>query len=265
MNHHPTAIIDPKANVAEDTFIGPYCIIESGVCIGPGTRIDSHAKICSGTTMGSNCRVHAHAVLGEDPQYIGFDKGIDSGVSIGNDCVFREHTTIHRSIYEGKQTVLHDRVYMMVNSHVAHDCELHEGVILTNAALIAGHVTVGKNAYVGGGAAIHQYVRIGDGAMVGGLARITMDVAPFLMVSERDEVSGLNLVGLKRRGVSRHAIKALKDLYHILFEEQGNIRKLAAEQLESRAGNLPPEIKLFLEFFGGGKRGFCGVNLKSGK
>jgi UDP-N-acetylglucosamine acyltransferase len=153
----------------------------------------------------------------------------------------------------------------MVAAHVAHDCVLHDRVVLTNNVMLAGHVEVGQGAYVGGGAAIHQFVRLGKGSMTGGGARITQDVAPFLMVAERNELSGLNLLGLKRRGVPREVIREIKALFHLFFEQKGNIRAQAREALERLAPAAGSELHEFLSFFLEGKRGFAGVKLKSGR
>lgn len=143
----------------------------------------------------------------------------------------------------------------MAGVHLAHDVRLGDFVILANNVLLAGHVTVGERTFIGGGAAVHQFCRVGEGAMVAGLARITLDVAPFTMVAERDEVIGLNLVGLKRRALPRTTIQELKDLFRRVFYTPGNIRLIAAETLASQPV-WAAESRRFLEFFAGGKRGF---------
>jgi UDP-N-acetylglucosamine acyltransferase len=259
---HPTAIVDSNAKIGEAVEIGPYSIVENDVEIGANTRIADHVVVKKGTRIGTGCNVHSNCVIGDDPQYIGFNSSIRTGVVIGEGCTIRENVTIHRSIYEGKHTLIDNQVYLMVGSHVAHDCVLQDKAILTNNVMLAGHVYVGRNAYVGGGAAIHQFVRLGEGSMTGGSARVTMDVAPYLIVSERNEVSGLNLVGLKRRNVPRENIKELKALFHLLLETHGNIRQQARNELAHRAESLSAEARIFLEFFEEGKRGFCGVQLK---
>ena len=259
---HPTAIVEPGATIGEGVEIGPYSIIESDVVIGENTRIATHVLVKSGTRIGSGCSLHANCVIGDLPQYLGFDTSKKTGVVVGDNCTFREGVTVHTSIYDGKNTIIGNGVLLMVYSHVAHDCVLADNVVLTNNVMLAGHVEIGKNVYVGGGAAIHQFVRIGEGSMVGGIARVTKDIAPFLMVTERDEVNGLNLVGLKRRNIPRESIKDLKDLFHLLFEKHGNIREQAQAELDRRGDSASREVRIFLEFFGEGKRGFCGVDLK---
>jgi UDP-N-acetylglucosamine acyltransferase len=175
---------------------------------------------------------------------------------VGAGTVIREHVTINRSIHAGKATTLGENCFLMAASHVAHDCELASNVILANAALLAGHVEVGEHTFLGGGAAVHQFCRIGDGVMVAGHASITRDVPHFTMVAERDEVIGLNVVGLKRRGFSRAAISELKAAFHDVYFTPGNIREVAAQRLAAITAGTP-EARRFLEFFAAGKRSFA--------
>jgi len=189
--------------------------------------------------------------LGGDPNFLKFDPATVSGVRIGANSVLREHVTINRSIYAGKDTVVGARCYLMANAHVGHDCAVGDDVVLATNIMLGGHVDVGSFTFFGGGAGAHQFCRIGEGVMIAGLARITQDLAPFLLVAERNEVSGLNLVGLKRRGFSREAIAELKECYAAVFAG-GDPRKLAAARTAKTA-----EARRFLEFFAGGKRGFA--------
>ncbi len=234
---HPTAIVEPGAQLGSDCEIMAYAVV---------TR---HAR------LGDRVLVYPHAVVGGDPQFLKFDRAIDSGVQVGNGSVIREYATVNRSIYPGKATVLGEGCFLMSGAHLAHDCAVGNQVVLANNALLAGHVSVGDFTFVGGGAAVHQFTRIGESAMVGGLSRITRDIAPFLLVAERDEVSGLNLVGLKRRGFSRQAVQELKLAFRAVFGP-GNIRQLAT----AAAGDpryTTGEARRFLEFFTGGKRSFA--------
>jgi UDP-N-acetylglucosamine acyltransferase len=233
--------------------VHPTAIIEEGVRLGAGCVVQAHALIRKHSVLGDGVVVHPFAVVGGDPQYLKFDPATVSGVRIGAGTVIREHVTINRSIHAGKDTVVGARCFLMACSHVGHDCELADDVVLANNAMLAGHVSVGSFTFVGGGAGIHQFVRIGEGVMVGGLTRLTKDVAPFLMVAERDEVPGFNVVGLKRRGFSRESIRELKDCYRAVFAG-GDPRKRAAGRLA--AGVTGAEARRFLEFFATGKRGF---------
>ncbi|HEY8995636.1 MAG TPA: acyl-ACP--UDP-N-acetylglucosamine O-acyltransferase [Lacunisphaera sp.] len=234
--------------------IHPTAIVEEGAQLGSGCVIHPHAIIKRGTVLGDGVAVHPFAVVGGDPNFLKFDPATVSGVRIGAGTVVREHATINRSIYAGKDTVVGARCYLMANAHVGHDCTVGDDVVLATNIMLGGHVDVGSFTFFGGGAGAHQFCRIGEGVMIAGLARITQDLAPFLLVAERNEVSGLNLVGLKRRGVSREAIGELKDCYRAAFAG-GDPRKLAAARLA--VGVRSAEARRFLEFFAGGKRGFA--------
>lgn len=235
-------------------MIHPTAIIEPGAQLGANCVVHPHAIVTKHAVLGDGVVVHPFAVVGGDPQYLKFDSATASGVIVGAGTVIREHCTLNRSIYAGKNTVVGARCFLMANAHVGHDCEVAEDVVLANNVMLAGHVSVGSFTFVGGGAGVHQFVRIGEGVMVAGLARITQDVAPFLMAAERDEVPGFNLVGLKRRGFPRAAILEIKNSYARVFAP-GNPRDHAAALLA--AGVQSAEARRFLEFFAGGKRGFA--------
>jgi UDP-N-acetylglucosamine acyltransferase len=200
-------------------------------------------------------------VVGGDPQYLKFDRRTPTFAKVGDGAVIRENATVNRSIYEGKATSIGARSFLMAGSHAGHDCEVGEDVVLANNTMLAGHVTVGSFTFVGGGAGVHQFVRIGESVMIGGLARITRDLAPFTIVAERDEVSGLNLVGLRRRGFSRDAIGELKEAFRRVYFEKGDIRRLAADAFAAGEadGFRSEEARRFLAFFAEGKRGFARV------
>lgn len=234
--------------------IHPSALVESGAVIGPGCTIHAMAVVRRHAVLGAGVQVHPFAVIGGDPQYLKFDPATESHARVGDGSVIREHVTINRSIHPGAATVVGEKCLLMAGAHVGHDCAVGNDVVLANNVMLAGHVAVGANTFVGGGAGIHQFVRLGEGVMVGGLARITKDIAPFLMAAERDEVPGFNLVGLKRRGFSRETIREIKDCYHAVFGG-GDPRPRAAERLA--AGVQSPEARRFLEFFSGGKRGFA--------
>lgn len=234
--------------------IHPTALIEEGVQLGAGCVIHAHAIIRRGSVLGDKVVVHPFAVIGGEPQYLKFDPATPSEARVGAGTVIREHVTINRSIYAGRATVVGERGFLMAGCHVAHDCVLGSDVVLANNVLLAGHVEVGGFTFVGGGAAIHQFCRLGEGVMVGGISPITQDIAPFLMVADRNDVAGLNLVGLKRRGFPREAIAEIKECFHAVFAG-GDPRKLAAARVAS--GVRTAEARRFLEFFAGGKRGFA--------
>ncbi len=236
--------------------IHPTAIVEEGVQLGANCVIHAHAIVKRGTVLGAGVKVHEFAVVGGDPQYLKFDPATDSGVRIGEGTVIRENVTINRSIYAGKNTVIGARCFLMAGSHVAHDCELADDVVLANLVLLAGHVSVGAFTFLGGAALVHQFERIGPGVMVSGGARVALDVPPHAMAAERNELIGLNLVGLKRRGFPREEIRQLKEAFHAVYTPAGNIREIAAAALAS--GKFTQSLACeFLAFFGSGKRGFA--------
>ena len=237
-------------------MIHPTAIVEPGAQLGAGCEIMAYAVVTKHVTLGDNVVVHPFAVIGGDPQYLKFDRASSTGVRVGAGTVIREHVTINRSIQPDKFTVVGANCFLMAASHVAHDCEVADNVVLANAALLAGHVSVGGHSFLGGGAAVHQFCRIGESVMVAGHASITRDVPHFTMVAERDEVIGFNAIGLRRRGFSRVAIAELKAAFKDVYFTPGNIRYVAAQRLAANAFETP-EARRFLEFFAGGKRSFA--------
>lgn len=237
-------------------MIHPTAIVEPGAQLGADCEIMAYAVVTAHCVLAERVVVHPFAVIGGDPQYLKFDRATVAGVRIGAGTVIREHVTINRSIQPGKATVVGENCFLMAASHVAHDCEVGNQVVLANAALLAGHVSVGDHTFLGGGAAVHQFCRIGESVMVAGHASITRDVPHFTMVAERDDVIGFNIVGLKRRGFSRVAIAELKAAFQEVYFTAGNIREVAAQRLAANAFETA-EARRFLDFFTGGKRSFA--------
>ena len=233
--------------------IHPTAIVEPGAVLGEGCIIHAGAIIKSYAELGAGCVVHPYAVVGGDPQALRFDPKTPTKAIVGERTTIREYVTINRSMYEGKPTKVGSDCLLMACSHVAHDCIVGDRVVVANNVLLAGHVHVSNGVILGGGSAYHQFSRLGEGAIIGGSARITADVPPFVMATERSEVFGLNLVGLKRRGVPRTTIRELKEAFRHVYYTPGNIKKVAAEALASGTFTSP-ETKLFLEFFTTGER-----------
>jgi len=217
---HPTAVIGNSVTLADGVTIGPYCVLDGEVSIGAGTKLTSHVSIAGRTKLGQNCHVFPFASLGHAPQDLKF-KGEQSTLTIGDNCMIREHVTMNPGTEGGTMaTVVGNSCLFMVGSHVAHDCQVGNHVILANNATLAGHVEVGDHAIIGGLSAIHQFVRIGKHAIIGGMSGVEHDVIPFgSVLGERANLAGLNLVGLKRRGFDRDAIHALRNAYKLIFEE----------------------------------------------
>ena len=235
--------------------IHPTAIVEPGATLGAGCIIHAHAHVTRHCVLADGVVVHPFAVIGGDPQDLSFDPSLATFVRIGARTVLREHVTVNRATKPGASTEIGADCYLMAASHVGHDCHVGERVILANTVLLAGHVHVGERAFFGGGAAVHQFVRVGESVMLGGLSRITRDIPPFTMATERDELVGLNVVGLRRRGLKGPVVTELKAAFSAVCQPIGNPRELAAAALASGVYQSA-EAKRFLEFFAGGKRGF---------
>jgi len=253
---HSTAIVSPDAELGEGVEVGPYAIVEGDVEIGDSSTVDAHAIVKKGSRIGKNVTIGNYVVIGGLPQDLSFDPSTPTYAAIGDGTALREGATVNRATQPEGSTTVGSNCYLMAQSHIGHDCVLGEGVVLANVAMVAGFVTIGSFSFMGGGAGIHQYNRIGEGVMIGGNASITLDIAPFTMVADRNELHGLNLVGLRRRKVPRERIQALKECYRAVLVESSNIKQKAAEYLNSEYGELE-EVRRFLDFFGEGKRGFA--------
>jgi UDP-N-acetylglucosamine acyltransferase len=236
--------------------IHPTALIQDGARLGDGCVIHAYAVIAGNCELGEAVVVHPFAVLGGDPQDLGFDRNTKSGVRIGARTVIREHVTISRATRADTSTEIGSDCFLMAASHVAHDCRIGSHVVLANAVLLAGHVHIGDRAFLGGGAVIHQFCRIGESVMIGGGARISRDIAPFCLATERNAVIGLNNVGLRRRGFKREVLDEIKRAFRALNAPIGNQRQIAAASLAS-GQFTSPEALTFLEFFASGRRGFA--------
>jgi len=262
-NIDSTAIIGQDVALGEGVVIGPYAVIEEGAVLGSHCHIHSHAVIKKHAVLGEGVEVGHFSVIGGDPQHLTFDRSLASFAEVGSRTRIGEGVTIHRSIEPNGKTVVGEDSFLMGYSHVAHDCTLENKVVLANGVLLGGHVTIGCETFIGGGAAVHQFIRIGNGAMIGGLAEISLDIPPQVLVSGRNVISGLNLIGLKRRKVPINEISELKKVYRRVFE-QTNVKKVAKEIL---GGEDAPDSSIcldFLSFFGTGTRGFAKAQRHSG-
>jgi UDP-N-acetylglucosamine acyltransferase len=241
--------------------IHPTAIVETGSTVGAGCELHAYAIVKRGAILGDRVEVHPFAVVGGDSQDLKFDRKVASGVRIGAGTRIRESVTLHRATHPGGLTEVGQNCLLMAGCHVAHDCVVGNQVVIANAVLLAGHVTVGDHAILGGGSVYHQFIRVGEGVMISGGSRFTRDIAPFTLAAERDEIVGLNLVGLRRRGVPPESIRQLKEAFRLVYFSAGNIREVAAAALAS--GAFPAaEPARFLGFFAGGKRGFVRARRK---
>jgi UDP-N-acetylglucosamine acyltransferase len=235
---HPTAIVDPQAVVAESVHIGPFCIVGPHVQLGEQVKLHSHVVIEGRTSIGDGSQIFPFASIGHPPQDLKYN-GEASQLIIGRNCRIREHVTMNPGTEGGGMlTQVGDNCLFMASSHVAHDCNVGNNVIMANNATLAGHVEVGDFAIIGGLAAVHQFVRIGAHAMIGGMSGIVNDVIPYGMVAgAHASLSGLNLVGLRRRGFAQDEIKALRDAYRLLFGEHATMAERLAEVEATLATN----------------------------
>jgi UDP-N-acetylglucosamine acyltransferase len=228
-NIHPTAIVDKAAEIGEGVSIGPYSVVGPDVHLGDGAELLSHVVIAGRTELGPNCRIYPFASIGHQPQDMKYH-GEPSTLKIGANNIFREHVTVNPGTEGGGMvTTIGNNCLFMVGAHVAHDCVVGNHVIMANNATLAGHVFVDDFAIIGGLSAIHQFCRIGRHAMVGGMSGVESDVIPYgSVMGDRARLSGLNIVGLKRRGFSRTDVTALRKAYRLMFAEEGTM----AERLD---------------------------------
>ncbi len=223
-NIHPTAIIEDGATIGDNVEIGPYSIIGPNVTIESDVKIFPHVVVSGVTSVGSKTRIFPFASIGSEPQDLKFG-GEVSRLEIGSNNTIREHVTMNPGTEGGGLlTKVGDNCLFMVGSHVAHDCQIANNVILVNNATLAGHVEVGEFAIIGGLSAVHQFVRIGKHAMLGGMSGAESDVIPYgMVIGNRGGLSGLNLVGIKRRGFDRETIHSLRNAYRLLFANEGTM------------------------------------------
>jgi UDP-N-acetylglucosamine acyltransferase len=253
---HPTAIVHPRAEIAEGVKIGPYSVIGEHVRIGRDTILDSHVVVDGWTEIGDRCHLYPFVSVGTAPQAIRY-AGEPTRVQVGNDNLIREFVTIHRgTVAGGGETVLGNGNFIMAYSHIAHDCRVGSQVAMANNSTLAGHILVEDFAIVGGLVAVHQFVRIGCYAMVGGASAIPQDIPPYMMASgNRAKLFGLNNVGLKRHKFPEATLAALKKTYRLIFRSHLTFSK-AVERVKAEVPDIP-EVRHLLEFLKGSKRGFC--------
>jgi len=261
---HPTAIVDEAVQLADGVTVGPYSLIQGRVTIGPGTTIGPHVVIKDFTTIGARCRIFQFAVLGEIPQDLKF-RGEESQLIIGDDNTIREFATMHRGTAGGGGVTRIGRGNLfMAYTHVAHDCQVGDGVIMSNAATLGGHITVEDHAILGGLSAVHQFCRIGTHAFIGGCSAVHRDVPPYTMaVGNRAKLVGLNLVGLKRAGFPDATVQSLKRAYELLFLSELN-QKEALKMIRQEFPQVP-EIQNLLRFLKNTERGLLPADVRENR
>lgn len=254
------ASVDPRADIAQDVEIGPFCYIGPHVSIGRGCKLDSHVTIVGDTTIGQRNRFFPNAVIGAEPQDISYQESL-TRVVIGDDNLFREGVTVNRGAEkEDHTTRIGNRNMLMANSHVAHNCHIQNGVILVNGVLLGGHVHVHDGAIISGNCVVHHFSSIGRLSFVSGGCRVPQDVPPFMLAAGSDNptLKTINLVGMQRAGISRETISLIKKAFKLLFRDfkpLAEVQEYFSEELE---GVLPIELASLLNFVEQQKKGRMG-------
>lgn len=252
-NIHPTAVVDPGAELGEDVEIGPYCVIYSGVKIGDGSRLQNHVTIDGPTTIGKENTFFAYASIGQRSQDLKYE-GEPTYLEVGDGNTFREFCTVNRGTAPKSKTIIGSHGNFLAYSHIAHDCIVGDHVIFSNNGTLAGHVTVGDYAIMGGLTAVHQFCRIGAHAITGGCSKIVQDVPPYMIADGNPgKVRAINSVGLSRRGFSEESVAAIKRAQRVLYREKRNYRE-AVEVLREEKDRLP-EVDLLIDFVAASERG----------
>ncbi|MEC9343543.1 MAG: acyl-ACP--UDP-N-acetylglucosamine O-acyltransferase [Pseudomonadota bacterium] len=254
---HPSAIVEDGARLGADVTIGAFCHVGPQVVLGDGVELKSHAVVAGNTNVGARTRIFPFASIGHEPQDLKY-AGEANSLTIGTDCIIREGVTMNPGTAgDHSETVIGNHCVFLANSHVAHDCTIGNHVIFSNGVLLAGHASIGDYVIIGGGAAIIQFARVGPHAFVGGLSGLENDLIPYGMaLGNRARLSGLNIVGMQRRGFSRDAIHTVRRAYRALFADEGSLR----ERVEDVAEEFDQDktVHEILEFIRvGGKRSIC--------
>lgn len=252
---HPTAVIHPSAKIGVGVKVGPFAFIDEHAEIGDGCIMDAHVSVVGHTVLGEGCHLHAGAAVGGEPQDLGY-KGEVSYVRVGKRCTIREYVTIHRGTKPGTVTEVGDDCFLMALVHLAHNVKLGNRVIIANGTMLGGYVEVGDRAFISGSVTIHQFVKIGRLAMVGGAAGLSKDVPPFCLVQSmgRNIVAGLNVVGMRRAGITPEERKGIKDAFRTLYQGGMNVHQ-AVEQMKGRFTGGPAAE--FVSFIQQAHRGIC--------
>ncbi len=246
---HPTAIIEDGAQLGQDVDVGPYCVVGPDVKMEDGVRLVSHVVVSGNTHIGKGCVIYPFASLGHPPQHLKYE-GEKTRLVIGESNVIREHVTMNPgTALDNNETIVGNNGYFMVGSHIAHDCVVGDNAIFANNATLGGHVTVGNHVMLGGLSAVQQHSRIGNFAFIGGMSAVTADVIPYGSVHGFSRLVGLNIVGMKRRGLSRDKIHDLRNAYRLLFAQEGMFQERIQDVALQFASNH--EVMEIVEFIRG--------------
>ena len=249
---HPTAILSADVDIGENVQVGPFSVLEGNIKIGPNCVIRAGAYLFGNVIMGRNNQVFSGAVLGEVPQHLKYN-GEPTRLEIGDNNIIREQVTIHRGTTHSMATRIGSDNFIMANSHIAHDCVVGSRCILANGALLAGHTTLEDNVYLSGNAAVHQFIRIGRLAMLSGCSTTTKDIPPFVVQQEINNVVGINVVGMRRAGLTGEQIGAVREAFRIIFR-RGLLLPVAVQSLRSELGSFDV-VQEMITFLKGCRKG----------
>ncbi len=252
---HRTAIVDEGVTLGANVVVGPYAIIEKGVSLGDGCTVAPHAHLLGIVVAGARNNFGTGCVIGDRPQHTGW-KGEPGSVVIGDENNFREHVTVQRGMYGTGETIVGNKCYFMVYTHVAHDCRIGNNVVFANCAAMAGHGEVGDGVFISAYAAGQQYVRVGRLSFVSGTSQATKDVIPFSMLVNRNHIQSVNVIGMRRAGIARADIDAVRQAHRILYRS-GDILSVGVEKLKAELGHLTI-IQEILSFIANTKKGVIG-------
>ena len=255
MTIHPTAIVDSKAELADDVTVGPYCIIDGNVRVGAGCRLYHGVYLTGWTQIGPGCELHPGVIVGHTPQDTKYS-GERTYCRVGEGTILREYVTIHRGTIPESETVVGDQCFLLAGVHVGHNCRVGDRVTIVNNGLLGGHVSVGDGVMIGGMGGIHQFVRVGELAMLAACSRVVQDVVPFSIVDTDGKIAGLNKIGLRRAEMPREHISELKHAFGILFSKRGAFRE-ATERVALEMKS-PPGKRLVEFLQTESRRGFAG-------
>jgi len=253
---HPTAIVEPGAQLGSDVMLGAYAYVGAGVTLGDGTRVHHHASVEGNTVLGAQCEVFPYACIGGKTQDLKF-KGGNPGVRIGTRNVFREYVTIHAATNDGEFTRVGSDNVLLASCHVAHDCALGDHIVMSNGAVLAGHVTIEDHVVIGGYGGIHQFCRVGTFAMLSATAKLVHDLPPYFIADGTPaEIRAINRVGLERNGFTPEQLDRVKQIHRILYRDGLN-RSQALEKLGAHAESASREFQHMLEFARRSERGLA--------
>ncbi len=248
MNIHPTAIVDPSAELGTGTTVGPYCIIEAGVVLGENCWLQHHVTLSGPLRAGAGNRFYAYCSIGQQTQDLKY-KGEPTWLEIGDENTFREFCTVNRSTMSDGKTRVGSRGNYLAYSHIGHDCTVGDSVVFSNNGTLAGHVQLGDHAVIGGLTAVHQFCRIGKFAITGGCSKIVQDVPPYMIADGNPaEIRGINLIGLERKGFPAEQLKPIKEAFRLIYRSKLNTKQaLEAIRKDSPPNEQINEIVSFIE------------------